>query len=59
MTIEVWWPDGITRSFDVSNQINQQVTIQYPNYVPQFLAASHNNAVIGKENFISPLDGTS
>jgi len=50
MTVEVRWPDGITRSFDVSNQINQQVTIQYPNYVPQFLAASHNNAVIGMES---------
>merc|ERR1711935_309822 len=30
MTIEVRWPDGITRSFDVSNQINKQFTVQHP-----------------------------
>lgn len=30
MTIEVRWPDGVTRSFDVSNQINKQFTVQHP-----------------------------
>jgi len=30
MTIEVRWPDGITRSFDVSNQMNKQFTATYP-----------------------------
>ena len=50
MTVEIRWPDGVTRSFDVSDKINQQVTIEYPSYVPQFLAASHNNAVIGMES---------
>merc|ERR1712109_247395 len=50
MTVEIRWPDGVTRSFDVSDNINQQITIEYPSYVPQFLAASHNNAVIGVES---------
>ena len=50
MTVEVRWPDGVTRSFDVADKINQQVTIEYPFYVPQFLAASHNNAVIEMES---------
>ena len=50
MTVEVRWPDGVTRSFDVSDKINQQVTIEYASYIPQFLAASHNNAVIGMES---------
>ena len=30
MEIEVRWPDGIARSYDVSNQINQQLTLEYP-----------------------------
>merc|ERR1712241_540877 len=30
MEIEIRWPDGIARSYDVSNQINQQLTVQYP-----------------------------
>ena len=30
MTIEVRWPDGVTRSFDVSNQMNKPFTVQHP-----------------------------
>merc|ERR1711997_1038976 len=30
MEIEVRWPNGIARTYDVSNQINQQFTVQYP-----------------------------
>ena len=30
MEIEVRWPDGIAQTYDVSNQINQQFTVQYP-----------------------------
>merc|ERR1712217_156937 len=50
MMVEVRWPDGITRMFDVSDQINQQITIEYPSYVPQFLADSHNNALVGMKS---------
>ena len=31
MQVEVRWPDGNTKSFDVSNQLNRQYTIEYPN----------------------------
>ena len=50
MMVEVRWPDGITRSFDVSDQINQQITIEYPSFVSQFLADSHNNALVGMKS---------
>ena len=30
MMAEVRWPDGMTHTFDVSNQLNKQVTIEYP-----------------------------
>merc|ERR1711997_1019492 len=31
MEVEVRWPDGNAKSFDVSNQLNRQYTIEYPN----------------------------
>ena len=32
MEVEVRWPDGNAKSFDVSNQLNTQYTVEYPFY---------------------------